>query len=166
MKRFAPWLLALVLALLIFLALPVAAQPHPQSAASYLPNVQAAAAATPRPSPTPAAGWVLLRSSDTTFISASRDASTGRIYVNYIDRGNGNRLHATELISNTLVELKAAPPMPTPAAAAGPAFVPDAAKEADSASIAFDGWQYLFVSARDDGATSGPFRLWLLRFKP
>lgn len=153
---------ALLIALALFALLPAQAAPPN---AQYLPNVRTAAAATPLPTPVPPAGWVLLRTSDTTFISASRDASTGRIYVNYIDRAHGNRLHATELVGNALVELPEPVARPGPASA-GPAFVPDGNKDADSASIAFDGWQYLFVSSRDAGATSGPFRLWLLRFRP
>ncbi len=155
---------ALLLALALWLILPAQAAPPN---AQYLPNVQTAAAATPTPSPLPASGWVLLRSSDTTFISAARDASTGRIFVNFIDRAHGNRLHATELVGDQLVELPEPVSKPAPAGAeAGPAFVPDGNKDADSASIAFDGWQYLFVSSRDADATSGPFRLWLLRFRP
>lgn len=154
---------AALVALALLLFLPAQAAQPALTPARYLPSVYTAAA-TPTPTPLPAVGWVLLRSSDTTFISAARDASTGRIYVNYIDRGNGNRLHATELIGNALVELAQPPAKPAPAA--GPAFVPDGNKDADSASIAFDGWQYLFVSSRDEGAASGPFRLWLLRFRP
>lgn len=108
---------------------------------------------------------ITLVESDTTFVSAAHDQSTGRIFVSYIDRGNKNRLHVTELVQDRLVELE--PPglaqlQPTVA----PAFVPPGEKEAASALLAFDGWVWLFWTARDEGDEIGDFKLKLLRWRP
>jgi hypothetical protein len=141
--------LALALALLLALAVPSSAAPP---ARSFLPAVLAQGA--------PA--WVTLTESDTTFVSVDRDPSTGRIYVSYIDRGNGNHAHLTELIGDRLVEL--ADPVPSPAAA--PAFSPDSPKDADAAVLVVNGAVWWFVSSRDPQEPTGPFRLKLLRLRP
>lgn len=107
---------------------------------------------------------VVLVESDTTFVSADRDAVTGRIFVSYIDRAHSNRLHFTELVSDTLVEAPApgiAGLQPGPL----PAFQPSDTKDADSALIAYGGWVWLFVSSREINEAGEPFKLWLVRFQ-
>jgi hypothetical protein len=143
--------LALVLALLLALAVPSSAAPL---ARSFLPAVL-----TQPGAPT----WVTLTQSDTTFVDAAVDPASGRVYVSYIDRGNGNRAHLTELIGNTLHELH--DPVQTPASAA-PAFTPDSPKDADSAVLVVNGAVWWFVSSRDPDDPTGDFRLKLLRFLP
>jgi hypothetical protein len=106
---------------------------------------------------------VTLVDSDTTFVSAERDASTGRIYVAYIDRAHGNKAHFTELIGDQLHEV----PLPQlPARAVAPSFSPDSPKDADSAIVAFDGWVYWFVSSREVDMPGAAFKLRLWRFRP
>jgi hypothetical protein len=95
-------------------------------------------------------------------VSVDRDPVSGRIYVSYIDRGDGNRAHLTELVGDTLVEL--ADPVPSPAAA--PAFSPDSPKDADAAVLVVNGAVWWFVSSRDPQDPTGKFRLKLLRFRP
>lgn len=109
---------------------------------------------------------VTLVQSDSTFVSVARDEHTGRIFVNYIDRAHQNRLHATELITDVLHELPV-PLLATASLAAAPAFTPpDSAKDAASAVLIIDGWEWLFVTSRDADDPTGPFKLKLLRFKP
>lgn len=113
----------------------------------------------------PQAAVVTLVESDTTFVSAAHDPSTGRIYVSYIDRAHGNRLHLTELVQDRLVELEP-PGLAQLQPIAAPAFVPPGEKEAASALLAFDAWLWLFWTARDEGDETGPFKLKLLRWRP
>lgn len=160
MKRHA--IIALVAVLALLLGSAIGAQPaQPPAPPVYLPNIQA----PQQPA------LVRLVASDTTFVSAARDESTGRVYVNYIDRAHGNKLHLTELVNDRLVDLVEPPNATTVAAllatrAAAPAFSPDSPKEADSATLAWDGWQHVFFSARPLDKPTGPFELWYWRFVP
>ncbi len=88
----------------------------------------------------PVAGVVTLRESDTTFLSATYDLATKRILVAFVDRAHGNRVHETELISNTLVEVQLTAIMNT---AQEPSFtVPDSSKEAAVSQFVLDGWHH------------------------
>jgi hypothetical protein len=143
--------LALVLALLLMLAVPSSAAPP---ARSFLPAILTQAGA-----PT----WVTLTQSDTTFVDAARDPASGRIYVAYIDRGNGNRAHLTELIGDQLIELR--DPV-RPRSGTTPGFMPDSPKDAASAVLVVDGAVWWFVTSREIDQAGAPFTLKLLRFTP
>lgn len=120
----------------------------------FLPTIMRAQSTTP---------FVILRTTDTTFIDATQDTLTRRIYVTFIDRGNGNRAHLTELVGDALVET-GVPNVSTGQQYEG--FVsPDAAKEADVCVIYVDGYLYWFVTARPLFDPTGPFQLTLRRIK-
>jgi hypothetical protein len=144
---------ALALLLALFLALAVPSSAAPPARQSYLPVIEAQSAP----------GWVTLTESDTTFVDAARDSASGRIYVAYIDRGNGNRAHLTELIGDQLIELQ--DPV-RPRSGTTPGFMPDSPKDAASAVLVVDGAVWWFVTSRDEGDPTGPFTLKLLRFRP
>jgi hypothetical protein len=143
--------LALVLALLLALAVPSSAAPP---ARSFLPAVLTQAGAP---------SWITLTESDTTFVDAAHDPVSGRVYVSYIDRGNGNRAHLTELIGDQLIELR--DPV-RPRSGTTPGFTPDSPKDAASAVLVVDGAVWWFVTSRDESDPTGPFTLKLLRFRP
>jgi hypothetical protein len=147
--------LALVLALLLALAIPSSQAAPPAAPAPVAPSYFPLFRAPPQ------AGTVTLVESDTTFVSAAYDPSTGRIFVSYIDRGNGNKAHLTELIQDRLYEV--APPT---LAGTAPAFSPDSPKDADSALLAINGWLWWFVSSRDVDDPTGDFKLKLTRVQP
>lgn len=109
---------------------------------------------------------VLLVKTDSTFVSAAYDESTGRIFVSYIDRRHGNRLIVSELVNDQLVSLSA--PATLQPNAAGPSYTPLGNKDADSALLAINGWLWLFHTTRptvEDG-DPGPFELRLERWRP
>lgn len=114
-------------------------------------------------------GLVTLRESDTTFISATVDSASSRVYVAFIDRANGNRAHDTELIGNTLHE------MTLPALSnqeLRPSFVtPDSNKDAAVCQFVLNGVVWFFFTSRDacvnpEDCAGTPFKLKLLRFIP
>jgi len=147
MKRYARWLAALLLIALGWnLALALG------SYAVHLPVVMGAPIQP---------GTITLVETDTSFVSAARDDQSGRIFVSYVDRAHGNRLHLTELVGDALVEV------PAPTVASAPAFSPpDSPKDADSAIIAFNGWVYWFTTSREINEAGQPFKLKLRRFQP
>jgi hypothetical protein len=156
-------LLALLLAASAALGGFAAYAMQPRPALAYLPVV--ANGAQPLP-PAPPIGRVVLIESDTTFVTATRDDESGRIFVAYIDRAHGNRAHFTELISDTLVEV------PTPLLPAiAPSFTPPGSpKDADAGAILITQHDtgaivWWFVTSRPEGDPDGPFQLLLLRFK-
>lgn len=139
-----------------FLASAAVLPAAPVVSRAYLPFV-----GTP-----PQSSTITLVESDTTFVSAAHDPVTRRVYVSYIDRARSNKLHVTELIGDRLVELQSPVLAQIQPASAAPAFSPDSPKDAASAMLVIDSWLWLFVSSRDDGDPTGPFKLKLLRWKP
>lgn len=151
--RFSHHIIALLLlALLIAAPVLAASEQHVQ----FAPVVVGQAVQPVEPS------TITLITSDTTFISAAHDSMSGRVFVAYIDRKNGNRLHVTELINDRLVEM----PAPNIAPRVAPSFTTDAPKDAASALLFIDGWLWLFHSSRAVGDPGGPFQLQLTRWKP
>lgn len=101
---------------------------------------------------------------DSTFVSAATHPPSGRRFVSYIARGNGNRLHITEDCGNRLEELA----LPASISAAlgveglAPSFTFEGDKQADSAMVITGNTIRVLVSSRDattEGNSDGPFKL-------
>jgi hypothetical protein len=147
-----PHRLVLIVLLAMLCALGLgAASGQPTARRAYLPIV-----ATDTPSIT------LLVDGDTTMVTAYVLPGTSRIIVTYIDRANGNRLHVTEDMGTALVEIPLPPEFAAPAAPADsqhPGFVAPGDKQANGATVAIGGMLKIYVTTRDTGDPTGPFKL-------
>jgi hypothetical protein len=115
---------------------------------AYLPIV-----ATSRPT------VIVLIDADTTMVSAYVLPGTQRIIVTYIDRANGNRAHITEDIGTRVVEIPVPPEFATLQSSNQPAFVVPGDKQANSVVVATNGILHIYVTSRDEGDPTGPFKL-------
>lgn len=128
-----------------------------QAPASYLPIV----ATQPDNSP---AKFTVLIDHDTTFVNAAVVPNTCRVIVTYIDRANGNRLHVTEHINDTLKELP--PPLGLPVtfgndapASPSPQFEQTGPKQASGFPLFVCGRFRVYANTRLPGDLTGPFQL-------
>jgi hypothetical protein len=105
------------------------------------------------------ASLVQLIGDDSTFVSAAV-APGGCVFLSYIDRAHGNRLHVVRDAGDHVVEIDLPPIASSPALA--PAFVTPGEKQADGALIVNGGVLSVYYTSRAPDDPSGPFRLYRL----
>lgn len=159
--RQANWLIGVLLVALGFniaMGLVSYAKAQTTTAPKYIPVI----ATAPDTSP---ARLVTLVDHDTTFVNAANVPGTCRVIVTYIDRANGNRLHVTEHITDTLRELPL-PPLaalltaPSTDTAPQPQFEYPGPKHASGYPLFVCSRLRVYANARD--TLTGPFKLMVL----
>lgn len=148
--------LGIVLGMLAGFALRVLTASAAQSPASYLPYIANGAQDS-------GVSTTVLIDHDTTFVNASLVPGTCRVFVTYIDRANGNRLHVTEDMFNRLVEVPMTISMTLYIGAdyldPQPQFEYPGPKHASGFALAVCGELWVYANARDVGDLTGPFKL-------
>lgn len=145
MKRYAPALI--VLAAFFAGQLVSAAAPL----LTFLPHVAGSAFQQQRPT--------LLDGGDNTFVSAVQ-APGGCVFLSYIDRDNGNRLHVVQDMGSSLHEVPL-PPLGS-AALVAPSFEAPGDKQADGFLLLHDGVMSIYYTSRAPDDEGGSFKLWRL----
>lgn len=102
------------------------------------------------------ADLVTLVDSDSTYISATL-APAGCVFMAYIDRAHGNRLHVVRDAGDHVVEV----PLPPLAqqVAQDPAFTAPGDKQAAGALLFAGSRMLIYYTSRDEGDPSGIFKL-------
>lgn len=99
---------------------------------------------------------------DTSFVTAEVIPNTCRVIVSYINRSDGNRLHVTEDIGTSLREIPLPPGITglslTPQRT-NPQFQIPGPKQAFGDTVFACGVMKEYVTSRDPGDETGPFRL-------
>lgn len=96
---------------------------------------------------------------DSTFVSAAVSPA-GCVFLSYIDRAHGNRLHVVRDAGDHVVEVDL-PAIAEPARAA-PSFVAPGDKQADGQLVIQGSTLHVYYTSRAPDDPSGPFALWRL----